>query len=148
MCSGVAMACTTPLPHPPYTAQLTSALVQVDTPPPPARVEVLPLRPTRKAVWLDGEWTWRRGRWAWVPGRWVDPPGSASFSLWVFVRGPDGALWYAPGVWHDASGAAVAAPEPEAVAAVEAGDVVNADGSTSTTGPTLRPVRAGGARPP
>jgi hypothetical protein len=74
-----------------------------------------------------------------MPGRWVSAPGGAKFAPWAFVRGPDGTLWYAPGAWHDAAGAVVAAPEPQAIAAVEAGDVVNPDGSTSTTGPTLRP---------
>jgi len=77
-----------------------------------------------------------------MPGRWVDPPRGDTFSPWVFVRGPDGGLWYAPGAWRDAGGTAVVAPAPLAVAAVEAGDVLNPDGSTSATGPTLRPLRA------
>src|SRR5580704_4726296 len=118
-CFGFAMACTASLPHPPYTAQLSSALVQVDTPPPPGRVEILPARPNLTAVWLDGEWTWRRGRWAWMPGRWVNSPSGFTFSPWVFVRAPDGGLWYAPGAWHDSTGSAVPAPAPQAVAAVD-----------------------------
>ena len=81
-----------------------------------------------------------------MPGRWVDPPSGARFSPWEFVRAPDGGLWYAPGTWRDAVGASLPPPLPQAVAAVEAGDVVNGDGSTSTTGPTLRPLP--GASPP
>jgi hypothetical protein len=77
-----------------------------------------------------------------MPGRWVNTPAGETFAPWEFVRGPDGALWVAAGAWHDAVGAVVPAPAPLAVAAVEAGDVINADGSTSTTGPTLRPPRA------
>ncbi len=76
-----------------------------------------------------------------MPGRWVNAPAGETFAPWAFVRGLDGSLWVAAGAWHDAAGTAVASPAPLAVAAVEAGDVINADGSTSTTGPTLRPPR-------
>lgn len=113
----------------------------VATPPPPARVELVPPRPSAVAVWVDGEWTWRRALWAWMPGRWVEPAAGSTFSPWVFVRGGDGALWYAPGVWRDAKGAQVDAPAALAVATVETGEVVNAQGTTETTGPTLRPGR-------
>jgi hypothetical protein len=139
-CSGFALACGPTLSHPPYTTQPPGALVLVDQPPPPARVEILPARPDESVVWIDGEWTWRRGRWAWMPGRWVVPPKGAKYSAWTFVRGSDGELWYAPGVWRDATGAALAPPPAQAVASVEGGDVVSADGSASSTGPTLRPV--------
>lgn len=131
-------ACASPLPRPAYAAQPTSALVEVDRPPPPARVEVLPARPSSGAVWVDGEWIWRRGRWAWRPGRWVNAPMGQRFSPWVFVRAPDGTLWYAPGVWRDASGARVDSPPALATAEVESGEVVDADGATETTGPTRR----------
>jgi hypothetical protein len=73
-----------------------------------------------------------------MPGRWVNSPSGAAFAPWAFVRAPDGGLFYAPGAWHDAAGTVIAAPVPQAVAAVESGEVVNADGSTSMTGPTLR----------
>jgi hypothetical protein len=76
-----------------------------------------------------------------MPGRWVNPPPGVTFSPWVFVRRDDGTLWYAPGVWRGEKGEVVGPPAAEAVAAVEAGEVVNADGTTSVTGPTLRPSR-------
>lgn len=56
----------------------------------------------------------------------------------TFVRAPDGTLWYAPGVWRDASGAQVDSPPALATAEVESGEVVDADGTTETTGPTRR----------
>ena len=89
-------------------------------------------------MWVDGEWSWRRARWAWLPGRWVEAPQGTQFSPWVFVRSPDGHLWYAPGAWRDASGAAVAAPRPLASALVGSSEIVDATGETRSTGPTLR----------
>jgi hypothetical protein len=76
-----------------------------------------------------------------MPGRWVVEAPGASFSPWVFVRAPDGTFWYAPGTWRDAKGQTVEAPPSLAVAVVEGSEVVNADGSVETTGPTLRPAR-------
>ena len=124
-------------PHPPYGAQAPDALVQVERAPPPARVEVLPPKPAPNAVWVDGEWTWRRGRWAWLVGRWVVPPAGAVLAPWAFVRGADGRLWYAPGVWRDAAGHPVEPPPALARASVQGGVVVNADGEIETTGAIL-----------
>jgi hypothetical protein len=141
-----AVACSGSLPHPTYTSQPSSALVEVSLPPPPARVEVVPPRPVARAVWIDGEWTFRRARWAWTPGRWVQAPADATFSPWVFVTAPDGALFYAKGVWRDAKGEALPDPVPLALATVDSVSVVNADGTTAITGPTRRPGR-GAPRP-
>jgi len=125
------------MPRPPYAAQPPSALVEVTRPPPPARVEIVPSSPREGAVWLDGEWIWRRGRWAWLTGRWVVPPVGAAFSRWSFVRGADGRLWYAPSEWRDARLTIVEPPPALAMALVEGGAVVDADGRTETTGPVL-----------
>jgi hypothetical protein len=130
-------ACGGRIPRPPFAPQPTSALVEVGEPPPPARVEVLPDRPASTAVWLDGEWLWRRGRWAWLSGRWCTPPESASFSPWVFERGGDGRLWYAPGVWRNAAGTPVDPPPALSYASVQSAAVINANGSIEVTGPTL-----------
>jgi hypothetical protein len=136
-------ACGGPLPHPAYVPQPTSALVEVSRPPPPARVEAVPARPSPKAVWLDGEWAWRRGRWAWLIGRWVEPLPEAAYSPWVFVRGLDGSLYYAPGTWRDAKGDPIDPPTALALGQVESNIVVDADGTVEPTGPTLleRPKR-------
>ena len=134
--SPLAIGCGSSLPHPTFAPQPPSALVEVDQAPPPARVEIVPARPSALAVWVDGEWIWRRGRWAWLTGRWVTPPPGARFCAWVFVRGTDGRLWSAPGTWRDASGAVVDL-KPLALASVEAGAVIDADGTAETTGPIL-----------
>jgi hypothetical protein len=137
-----AAACGPLVPHPPYGTQMPSALEPVDRPPPPARVEILPERPAPKAVWIDGEWIWRRGRWAWLLGRWVIAPPGAVFAPGVFVRGADGRLWYAPGVWRDQNGEPLAdGPTALSLASVQGGAVVNADGEVETTGPVLRELR-------
>ena len=61
------------LPSPPYTSHPTDALQPVPYPPPAARVEDDPVRPTEEAVWIDGEWIWQTRRWVWRRGRWVRP---------------------------------------------------------------------------
>lgn len=138
--------------RPPYAAQPADALVQVWSPPPPARVEIVPAEPAPRDVWVDGEWIWRRSQWAWLPGRWVAPPPGLQFSPWVFVRGQDGRFWYAPGVWRDAKGTPVDPPDALATASVETGVVVTAEGDAEVTGPSVRrrprPAASASASPP
>ncbi|MGA7121268.1 MAG: hypothetical protein WBY94_14285 [Polyangiaceae bacterium] len=129
--------CSSNLPRPPFAPQPQSALEEVSSSLPPGRVESVPDRPTRSAVWLDGEWVWRRTRWSWLPGRWVEAPSGARFSPWAFVRGADGRLWYAAGVWRDRAGSPIDAPPPLAAAQVGSAPVVNASGDAENTGPTL-----------
>jgi hypothetical protein len=136
---GVFLAsCQAQWPHPRYVPQPSSALVEVDAPAPPGRIEEIPPRPVPDSVWVDGEWSWRRSRWAWNPGRWVLPPPRTAFSPWVFVRGADGKFWYAPGVWRSSSGASQMSPSPLAAAHVPETLVVNAGGVVEATGPTLK----------
>jgi hypothetical protein len=132
------VACADRYPRPPYSPQATSDLTELKMPVPPGRVEEVPSRPKRAAVWIDGEWTLRRARWSWMPGRWVEPPPGETFSPWVVVRGADGSLWHAAGTWRDAKGAPVDAPTPLASATVESSEVVNAGGLTEPVGRTLR----------
>jgi hypothetical protein len=120
-------------------AQPSSALVTVPLPPPPARVELVPPSPGHGAVWIDGEWTFRHGRWAWTLGQWVVSPPETFFSPWTEVRTADGTLLHAPGVWRDANGQPVAAPQTLAVATAQPGPVVDAEGVTETTGRTVKP---------
>jgi hypothetical protein len=122
--------------EPPYLAQPATALVEVTQPPPPGRVEAVPPSPRGDAVWVDGEWKWRRHKWAWQPGYWAVPPAKTRFSPWAFVRGLDGRLWVAPGSWRDAKGAAIAQPQALAVARIDLADVVDATGTTQSTGLT------------
>src|SRR5579859_2089199 len=116
----LAAACASgAVPTPRYTAQTASDLVVIDYPPPPARVEAVPPRPAEGAVWIDGEWRARDHKWAWLAGRWVMPPEGARFSPWTVVRGPDGTLYFARGVWRDAEGRPIPAPPSLANAVVE-----------------------------
>jgi hypothetical protein len=130
------IGCGGGLPRPAYAPQPTGALVQVPVLPPPGRIEAVPPRPSGAPVWLDGEWGWRRARWAWTAGRWVDPPARAKFSPWVFVRGAEGTLWYAPGVWRATDGTPAAEPSGRATARVETTEVLNARGESVVVGAT------------
>jgi hypothetical protein len=129
--------CSHHFAEPAFVGQPPSALVEVTEPPPPGRVEFIPQRPTRTAVWVDGEWSWRRRKWAWLAGRWVEAPPGAKYSLWAFVRGPDGRLWVAAGAWRDAKGAVLEAPQPLVSARVTSSEVINAAGVLENTGRTL-----------
>jgi hypothetical protein len=135
----VAAACGPLVAHPPYAEQASTALAEVERPPPPARVEVIPARPSRGTVWIDGEWMWHRGRWGWLPGRWVVPPPGAVYAPWAFARGADGKLWYAPGEWREArkGGALVPPPPALATASVHGASVVDAEGDIEPTGAIL-----------
>jgi hypothetical protein len=134
-------ACASRLPHPPYAPQPADALEMVGYPPPPARVEFVPLRPAAGAVWIDGEWSWQGRRWAWRIGRWVDPPAGARFSPWTMVRGDDGTTYYAPGVWRDEHGAELAEPAALVAARPNLSDVVDPEGELETTGRSIRPAQ-------
>src|SRR5689334_10483175 len=97
----VLFACGSQFPHPPYTKQPTSALVEVAYPPSSARVEVVSARPSESAVWVNGEWAWTGRRWAWKPGSWVVSPSSGAYARMVVVRREDGKLFAAPGTWRN-----------------------------------------------
>jgi hypothetical protein len=135
--TGVA-ACGHGIPQPPVTSQPTSALVEVDFPPPPARVEFVPERPSDDAIWVNGEWLWQGRRWSWRAGMWVVSPKNAAYARRVLVRRADGKLFFAPGVWRDVEGREVPAP-PEKLARASSGAVVNPEGETEPTGPDVHP---------
>ena len=145
--TAAALACGPPkLPAPPYTSQPTSALTEVPYPPPPARAEAVPPRPTdESAVWIDGEWTWQTRRWAWKPGRWVKPPSGARFAPWTTVRDRIGTLYLAAGTWRDANGTEVAEPEPIAVGGPAPAAVISPEGAEVPVGPSA-PLDAGAER--
>jgi hypothetical protein len=134
----VVLACGGGLPVPSYVQQRASALAPVSYPPPPARVEFVPNQPARDAVWIDGEWVWRGRRWSWRQGRWVTPPTAARFSPWAMVRGDDGTIYYASGVWRDAKDLDVAEPQALSTAKPNSGEVVNPEGERENTGQVVR----------
>lgn len=136
--ASLALACSSRLPHPQYTNQPTSALVEVDFPAPPARVEFVPAQPADGAVWINGEWLWEGRRWGWKAGSWVVPPEGASFARWVIVRRNDGKLFFAPGAWRNASGEEVTpAPQKLTEARSRSGVVVNPEGENEPTAPDI-----------
>ncbi len=132
-------SCGPRLPQPPYAPQPTSALVEAPYPPPPARAEIVPAQPTRRAVWIDGEWVLRGRKWAWQPGRWVIPPKGAKYSAWTTVRGEDGALYVAPGAWRNEAGKEIPAPTPLALGESAQGAVIGPNGEVETVAPNLTP---------
>ena len=133
--------CGPRVPRPPLTSQPASALIEVDYPPPPARVEVLPPRPGN-AVWINGEWAWTGRRWSWKPGVWVIPPQGAAYARQVVVRRGDGKLFLAAGTWRDARGNELAAPI-DAVAPSTSSTVVNLEGDPVPSAADV--LRDGGA---
>jgi len=134
----LALSCSSRLPHPQYTNQPTSALIEVDFPAPPGRVEFVPPQPADGAVWIRGEWLWEGRRWGWKPGAWVLPPEGGGYARWVMVRRNDGKLFYAPGTWRNASGEEVT-PDPQTLlqARSRSGVVVNAEGENEPTAPDI-----------
>jgi hypothetical protein len=125
-------------PHPAMSSQAMSALTQVDTGPPPGRVETLPPRPAGADVWIDGEWLHRHGRWYWLLGRWTKAPAGATYRPWVVVRSVDGTAFYAPGVWVDKDGRPIPPPQPLAFAEATGMGLVSPDGEPEDTGRAMK----------
>lgn len=81
-----------------------SALFEVPFPPPPSRVETIPVSKDEREVWIDGQWDWDGKDYRWQPGSWVVPPENAYFSRWESKRQKDGRLYFAPAAWRDKQG--------------------------------------------
>jgi hypothetical protein len=103
-------ACQASLPQPPAAPQPETAFVDVPYPPPAARVETVPAKPSHDALWIDGQWSWDGHEWAWSPGGWVEAPRGASFARWQLRLERDGQLQLAAPSWRDASGRELPAP--------------------------------------
>lgn len=112
-------ACGSSLPQPATAPQPPNAFVTVPYPPPAARVETLPARPSPEAVWTDGQWAWDGTRWQWTAGAWVLAPPGGRFAPWAFELEHDGRLMFAPASWRDRSGRALPPPRVLAVAVGE-----------------------------
>ncbi len=112
-------ACRASLPQPAAAPQPDHAFVDVPYPPPAARVERIPGRPSSDALWIDGQWSWDGEQWAWEPGAWVAPAPESRFARWQLRLDADGRLKFAGPSWRDASGRETAPPRILAVAAGE-----------------------------
>ena len=107
---GVLACGGTTLPRPERAQVVVDDYVAVPFAPRPPPVEIIPARPRKDAVWVDGTWEWGNDRYRWVPGAWVVPPAGAKHARWVTVRRADGQLFFAASSWKDATGAAVEEP--------------------------------------
>ena len=137
--AALTIACASRLPEPEAAEVPAHAFVEVPSFPPPARVEIVPNRPRRDAVWIDGEWEWDGRQWSWKCGRWVAMPGRLFYARWALVRRKDGTLLLAPGVWRDAVGRDTAPPPVLAIGRAADDIVVGPEGNRERTGPNIEP---------
>lgn len=110
---GLAGCGGSPIPLPEIGPHVREAPVLVPYPPPAARVEIVPTRPGKQEVWIDGEWTWERRRWVWRRGRWEVPPPNSYWAPPVTMRQSDGSLGFFGGGWRTkGSGLPIGEPAP------------------------------------
>lgn len=103
------------LPRPDPAPVLSADYVEVPFAPRVPPVEIVPPRPSREAVWVDGAWDFNGDRFRWVSGAWVVPPAGARRAPWAIVRrAADGQMFFAPAVWRDATGRTIPDPTPVA----------------------------------
>jgi len=72
--------------------------VYVASEPPPPQVEVRPVSPGPRAVWIDGHWGLSHGKYRWAPGHWE----KNAKGTWVpghWDKRPRGHVWL-PGHWR------------------------------------------------
>jgi hypothetical protein len=57
------------------------AWAEVSSPPPPSQPETVPVAPSPRHVWVDGQWVYQRvtSKWTWEHGSWCIPPAEARF---------------------------------------------------------------------
>ena len=97
-------ACSGSLPRPPTGPVPPGDMIEVPYPPPPARVETIPVQKTAGEVWIDGQWEWDGKAWKWREGAWSTPPENAYFTPWMTKRRGDGQLLFARAEWRDKAG--------------------------------------------
>lgn len=118
----VAAGCGSSVLEAPVGAHPTNDAVQVPYPPPPAKVEELPQRPSGRCVWVDGYWDFSE-RWEWQPGEWVVPQPHCRLAP-MELRRQAGQLLYARPRWYPDNvsllGVQSACPRPPACRAVSA----------------------------
>lgn len=94
----VALGCGSQRAEAPRGAHPPNDAVVVPYPPPPAKVEEVPARPTASCVWTDGYWDFT-DRWEWQPGEWVVPQPNCRLAG-VELRREGGQLWHARPRWY------------------------------------------------
>ena len=81
--------------------------IAVDFPPPPAKIEEIPIshRSANGCVWRDGFWDWTGRRWEWQAGRAVLPPPHCHFAEAKLEWTADSLSFYRPAWYPDAADA-------------------------------------------
>lgn len=79
--------------------------VIVDFPPPPAKIEEIPIshQAANGCVWRDGFWDWTGRRWEWQAGRPVLPPPHCHFAEAKLEWSADSLSFYRPAWYPDAA---------------------------------------------
>jgi hypothetical protein len=97
-CGGAHLVTVPSGPQPPKAQS-----VSVDFPPPPAKIEEIPLshRSGNKCVWRDGFWDWTGRRWEWQAGRAVLAPAGCRFAEAKLEWTTDSLSFYRPAWYPD-----------------------------------------------
>jgi hypothetical protein len=77
-----------------FSAQISIG-IQIGQPPPPRVIHVVPARPSRELVWVDGYWYPVNKHYRWQEGYWVRPPFAQA--VWIVPRYSEGR--YFAGYW-------------------------------------------------
>jgi hypothetical protein len=77
--------------------------LNVDYPPPPAKIEEIPLShsSSNPCVWRDGYWDWTGRRWEWQEGRAVVPAVGCRFAEAKLAWSKDSLSFYRPAWYPD-----------------------------------------------
>jgi len=99
--SSACAAALVTVPTGPQPAKATATIV--DYPPPPARVEEIPLgkHSGNRCVWRDGFWDWTGRRWEWQVGHAVIPPPGCYFAEGKLHWSTDSLSFYRPAWYPD-----------------------------------------------
>ncbi len=82
-------------------AEATSTVVMEAPPPlPPPQVEVVTVRPSAMALWIEGCWVFDGYRYAWMPGYWAVPPPHCRHYVHPHWARHGGGYVYVRGYWH------------------------------------------------
>ena len=84
---------------------LNAQPIRVDYPPPPAKIEEIPLsnRSNNPCLWRDGFWDWTGRRWEWQPGRAILPAAGCYFAEPKLQWTTDFLSFYRPAWYPDLS---------------------------------------------
>ena len=74
--------------------------VYVGAPPPAPIVEVHPVRPGPRHIWIDGYHTWDGHAYVWTPGRWDLPPRHRARWVGGHWRHHRRGYYWVPGHWR------------------------------------------------